>query len=327
MAQRDIEPGKKFEEFLCAYVRIGRPPLTTDYKNPNTGRYFTAPSFWQVGRNPSSGSEGDLYYLSDITANEATWRMVASGEAPGGTVTALVTDDAETVAPDGSGNINIDGVVVANAANAKPLYTDGTVGSSLVEIEIQVGAAITGAPADKNDAGIVSFDDTHFAVDSNGYVTAGGGVVPLTFAADTGTAQAIASVITFTGGAGLTSSATGGAVTFALDGSNSITWEVVTDATKAMAVGYGYIGNRGTAITYTLPATAAVGDTIKMTNIGDGLPVITANTGQTLLVVDTATSVAGTLTALDKYCSIEMVCSVANTTWSTLGITGNWTEA
>jgi len=42
-----------------------------------------------------------------------------------------------------------------------------------------VGAAITGAPADKNDAGLVSFDDTMFTVDANGFVQLAGGSVGL----------------------------------------------------------------------------------------------------------------------------------------------------
>ena len=65
------------------------------------------------------------------------------------------------------------GNTVANAAFSKPLEV--TASGNTVEFNIQVGAAITGAPADKNDAGLVSFDDTAFSVDSNGYVTLIGG--------------------------------------------------------------------------------------------------------------------------------------------------------
>lgn len=40
---------------------------------------------------------------------------------------------------------------------------------------MQVGSAILGPPVNKNNAGIVSFDNTEFSVDSNGYVTLIGG--------------------------------------------------------------------------------------------------------------------------------------------------------
>lgn len=86
----------------------------------------------------------------------------------------LTGDDATAIGPDANGNIDIHGMVVANATNSKPLYFDGTAVSNLLEAELQVAAAITGAPADTNDAGIASFDDTQFTVDANGFVQLSG---------------------------------------------------------------------------------------------------------------------------------------------------------
>lgn len=65
------------------------------------------------------------------------------------------------------------GSTVAKGTNARPLFTKGS--GNTVTLEIQVGKTSTGAPVDKNDAGIVSFDDASFSVNSDGYVTLVGG--------------------------------------------------------------------------------------------------------------------------------------------------------
>lgn len=88
----------------------------------------------------------------------------------GGPTLTLTGDDSTAISPNGSGNINFTGEAVANATNAKPLYFDGDVGTSTLNAEIQVATTIGSAPADKNDAGICSFDDTSFTVDANGFV-------------------------------------------------------------------------------------------------------------------------------------------------------------
>ncbi len=74
--------------------------------------------------------------------------------------------------------LEIIGATVANPnAQGKPVYTSAS--DMTVVTNVQVGTDRTGAPANKNDAGLVSFDDTQFNVDSNGYVTliGGGGAV------------------------------------------------------------------------------------------------------------------------------------------------------
>lgn len=69
--------------------------------------------------------------------------------------------------------LEVFGETVDNRTDVKPLYTTGS--GNTVTINLQVGNAITGPPSDKNDAGIVSFDETSFSVDENGFVTFIGG--------------------------------------------------------------------------------------------------------------------------------------------------------
>ncbi|MFO7800502.1 MAG: hypothetical protein R6V22_12105, partial [Rhodohalobacter sp.] len=93
----------------------------------------------------------------------------------GQAIDTITGDDATPVSPDGNGNLNFTGEAVANATNAKPIYFDGDAGTNTQNAEIQVTTAVTGAPGDKLDAGIASFDDEAFLVDSDGYVELYGG--------------------------------------------------------------------------------------------------------------------------------------------------------
>lgn len=69
--------------------------------------------------------------------------------------------------------LDMEGNTVANATYSKPVFI--TASGMTVTTNVQVGAAITGAPIDNNDAGLVSFDDTMFTVDTNGFVQLIGG--------------------------------------------------------------------------------------------------------------------------------------------------------
>jgi hypothetical protein len=89
-----------------------------------------------------------------------------------GMVDTVSGDDGVATSPDGGGDIEFNGVTVANATYAKPFYIDQDgVDASLENFNIQVAAAVTGAPGDKNDAGLSSYDDEFFDVNTDGYVT------------------------------------------------------------------------------------------------------------------------------------------------------------
>lgn len=141
-----------------------------------------------------------------------------------------------------------------------------------------------------------------------------------------GSTAGVPAAATLTGGAGISITNAGNSITIT-NTSGGFSWEVVTDATKQLAIQTGYIGNRGTSITYTLPDTAVVGATIQITNIGAGLPIIAQNAGESINIVDSTTTVGvgGSLTGIDQFSSIELVCVVADTTWNVVDMTGNWT--
>lgn len=170
---------ERHPESLIPYVDFPRRPLSTDIRHPQNGKIYKTPYLWRVrkGRDgvaPATGSEGELWYLEDITANVADWKQFSfGGSSPG--IDTVTGDDGVAVSDDGSGNINFNGVAVANATNAKPIYFDGDTGTFTQDLEVQVAAAVTGAPGDKLDAGLASFNDTQFNVDADGYVSLVGG--------------------------------------------------------------------------------------------------------------------------------------------------------
>jgi hypothetical protein len=93
---------------------------------------------------------------------------ITSGGGGSG-VLSIKGDDGTTVLPDGSGNIQLDGLVVANGTHpSKAVFTESP-GVHIENIDIQLAAAI--ASSDVTKVGLASFDNTIFTVDSNGFVS------------------------------------------------------------------------------------------------------------------------------------------------------------
>jgi hypothetical protein len=90
----------------------------------------------------------------------------------------------------------------------------------------------------------------------------------------------------------------------------------VAGTTQAASVNTIYLIANASQTTVTLPATAAIGQVVGIDGLGAAGWIATANTGQTIHVGQTATSVAGTVTSAGNYNSVLFRCIVANTTWS-----------
>ncbi len=119
-----------------------------------------------------------------------------------------------------------------------------------------------------------------------------------------------------TPGAGISISSVSGAITISATGGGTA-WSTVTAATLAAAVANGYVLNHAaTPCVVTLPATAAVGDTIKFRGLqGSGGWTITANGGQTIQFGNQVTTTAGSWSSTDPGDDCDVECVVANTTW------------
>lgn len=111
--------------------------------------------------------------------------------------------------------------------------------------------------------------------------------------------------------------------TLATTANKDLTWST-SSSTITLAVNTGTIAT-GTGQTFTLPATAAVGDLIAVTNAPGKNYSLSQNSAQTIHFGgrSTTTGVTGGLSSLEDCQSVYMVCSTANTDWIVLSSIGN----
>lgn len=129
------------------------------------------------------------------------------------------------------------------------------------------------------------------------------------------------------GGTGVSTSGAGSTLTinFATGG---FTWTDATNATYTLAVQNGYVTDKAAGVTYTLPATANLGDTFKIVG-RQGLTTITPNANQQLLIGSASGTVGATGTAVGTNAgdciTFVAIFSGANTLWRADSFVGNWT--
>lgn len=109
------------------------------------------------------------------------------------------------------------------------------------------------------------------------------------------------------------------------------TWSVVTGTTKTCVVNEAYFANNAALVVFTLPSSAAVGDKVFIKGMGAGGWKLAQGASQ--LIIFTSGGVAGlnqTTTGANGYVasndtedSVELVCSVANTTFRVVSSQGN----
>ena len=140
-------------------------------------------------------------------------------------------------------------------------------------------------------------------------------------------------------GTGISVSAATGTVTFTNTGVQSfngatgavtagvaLAFSVIT-ADQTAAINTGYIANKGTLLTLTLPTTAAVGSVIRVTGMNAGLWKIAQNASGIIHFgkTDTTTGVGGYISSTLARDGVELVCVVANNEWNVLSSVGNIT--
>lgn len=107
----------------------------------------------------------------------------------------------------------------------------------------------------------------------------------------------------------------------------AMVWTEVTGTTQAIAVDNGYVANNAGLVILTLPATAVIGDIVKVDGKGAGGWLIAQNAGQTVhfLGQDTTTGVGGSLASSTRYDCVTYRCITANTDWVMESVVGNLT--
>lgn len=122
---------------------------------------------------------------------------------------------------------------------------------------------------------------------------------------------------------------------FAVDANGFVTiisggfqWTDVTTSTQTLAAENGYVTDRGGGVTYTLPASGILGDTIKIVGKA-GLATITPNANQQIVIAaaNGTVGVTGTAVATNAGDCAELICITAgaNCVFRFANFVGNWT--
>ena len=109
-------------------------------------------------------------------------------------------------------------------------------------------------------------------------------------------------------------------------GGFGISWSAVT-ANTTMAVGTGSLANKATLLTLTLPATSAVGETVRVAGMNAGLWKVAQAANQYIKFgnQNTTTGTGGSLASVSTYDAVELVCIEANVGWVVVSSQGNIT--
>lgn len=106
------------------------------------------------------------------------------------------------------------------------------------------------------------------------------------------------------------------------------TWTEVTGTSQAMSVANGYVANNASLVTFTLPASAAIGDVIYVLGKGAGGWKIAQNATQQIVceILSSTVGVSGSVASIKQFDIIELRCITSGTAtvWSTRQ-TGNLT--
>ncbi len=143
-----------------------------------------------------------------------------------------------------------------------------------------------------------------------------------------------------TGAAPAVSTITAGAGISVVNGANSITISASTatviwnniGASQALAVNQGYfVDATGGSISLSLPATASVGDTIRVYKVDNSVNQvkITQGAGQSIDLSSSLTTVGvtGYIETTARGDTVELICQTANTAFKGGSMIGNWTIA
>lgn len=125
-----------------------------------------------------------------------------------------------------------------------------------------------------------------------------------------GTSNAITSVTPSTAGFVLTSNGTSADPSFQANTASPMTWTVVGGSTQAVVKNNGYFADNAGTVTFTLPASPALGDTYQVAQMATGQTfVINYASGQQIFIGTASTTIGtGNLTSTTNGDWVELVC-------------------
>ena len=149
------------------------------------------------------------------------------------------------------------------------------------------------------------------------------------FTTNSGTITLVTNEVRFLEGSNITITPLGNSFTIASTASSSFTWSVVSGTSQTVVADNGYIADNAGLVTFTLPATCAIGDTFKIIGKGAGKFRIAQNAGQKIVYGNqtTTTGVTGLIDAEDAKDVVELVCTEIDIEFQIVDSIGNLTVA
>jgi len=181
----------------------------------------------------------------------------------------------------------------------------------------------------------VGIDAITFAQFSNAPITlpvsgANGG----TGVANTGKTITIGGNVTMSGGFTFAGTVTGNtSVTFPVSGTLATTTQIIASvdqnsSSATLAANNRYVCDNGASlITFTLPVSAAVGDTFIIVGGSSGGWIVAQNASQFINfgTSSTTTGATGSLASSNRYDCVTLTCNTTNNGWTAYGVQGNLT--
>lgn len=126
---------------------------------------------------------------------------------------------------------------------------------------------------------------------------------------------------TLTAGTNIAITNTAGSITIDGTGDAGFSWSTVTETTQSMISNNGYTANNAALVTFTLPATAAVGEKLSIIGLGAGGWIIAQNASQEIQVQSSVSTsgTGGSVASTNRYDSINLRCTIADTRWAACG--------
>ena len=130
---------------------------------------------------------------------------------------------------------------------------------------------------------------------------------------------------TITAGPGITVTNAAGAITLSTSSYFPVVNQTTTPVT--MAPNTAYVTACASLLTYKMPAAVAVGTVFSIVGQASTGWFLQLNAGQTANIGNSATTAAGHLSSTSATDCIEIMCTVANTTFNVISSMGNITYA
>src|SRR5271154_4233865 len=263
-----------------------------------------------TGRTFQAGTGITLTNPSGVSGN-TTISLTGGGAA----VEHLTGNTGGTLNPDSSNNFNTLGTGSITIAGTGSTLTTQLTGLTANSVLYGLGTATIGL----------------VPVVNNGVLTTGTGGIPVITALASngqliiGSGSGAPIAATLTAGTGVTIVNAANSITIAATG-GSFAWVDVITATQALSIQTGYISDHTGGVVYTLPATAAIGDQIRIMGKLTGWS-IAQNAGQQIVVAAASSTVGitGSVASTNLGDCIWLVCITANTTFRAESVIGNLT--